>query len=725
MPVPILLFALLWALAPVAAVYAQTVVFEENFTESPPDGWTLERGWSVGATTPSSGSGGNNLEHAAARVANAVTPDFSLSGARFALLTYSVRRTGAYDRGNLRVTASLNGGATFPFVVLGAGSAAPEVSSRYHEIAIALPPALLDRALVALRFEGLGASKSGNLRIDDIRVTSYAEAPAARGALQFSEASGSLISGDREIDVPVSLDLTAQAGVTGIQFEVAWDLGYVRLQDVLRGDAVSADDAWTLQYAASEGALKVVLLGRGVASLPSGRYDPIVTLQFRADLATVARKDTLVLSNALGAQAVSDGADAGIAIGASEYVLTVRPPQPEFSVPSSIFDVGDVHVGEADSVRVRVKNVADKADLNVMRIASEHPQFTVHPNSGVVPPGDSMDVHVMFTPSPTVFGQQEARVYFEHNGEHSPRIVYITGKGRGGRGDAEGDGAVDVMDIVHAVDFVLARLMATPAQTTAVDLFPFPDGDAALDVRDLTVLSQAVMRGQWPDGVPLPPETPSSGKAGDALAHVQRIEQGGTRHALRLEYAVAMRGFQIIAPAPSPGVSVGDSPDPRIALGGGYDAARGDVRIVGYVPDGEALEPGVLDIELSGPVESPRYATLIGRDRNRIAVLERPPAALPPEAPDPDPDPDPGASPPYPNPFHVCSDMLRIPSLPPDTEAEVFDMLGRRVFRMRVEESAFEWDGCAGSGQGIAPGLYFIRLKSDEITRTWSVTALR
>ena len=732
MRVPISLFALPWflllsllllsLLLPVAVGYAQTVVFEEDFTEAPPDGWTLESGWTIGATTPSSGSGGNNLEHSAARIANAATPDFSLTGAGFALLTYSVRRTGAYDRGNLRIAASIDGGVTFPIVVLGAGAAAPEATSAYRDITVALPPALLNRPIVTLRFEGLGASKSGNLRIDDVRVTSYATAGTVRGALQFGEQRGSLVSGGDSIRVPVALNVTALAGVTGVQFEVGWRGGHLRLHNVLRGESVSDDGAWTLQYAASEGALKVLLLGQGIAALPSGRYDPLVTLQFRADLVRTARNDTLVLSNAVGAQAVSDGADAGLGIGTSEYVLTVRPPQPEFSVSSSIFDVGDVDVGEADSVRVQVKNAADQANLHLTNIAAEHPLFTVHPNSGMVAPGDSLDVHVMFEPSPTIFGPQETRVYFQHNGDPSPEIVYVTGRGRGGRGDAEGDGAVDVMDIVHAIDFVLARRVATPAQTTAVDLFPFPAGDDTLDVRDLTVLSQGIMRGQWPDGVALPPETPSAEKAGSALAHVQRIDQGGARHLLRLEYDAPMRGFQIIAPVSKAGVSVMAPPDSRVMLGSGYDAERGEIRIVGYVADGEALPPGAMDIVLSGPVDSPRYATLIDRDRNRIAVQERPPAVLPPpEVPGSNTDP----HPPYPNPFYVCNDILRIPSLSPDTEAEVFDMLGRRVFRMRVEESTFEWDGCTASGPGIAPGLYVIRLKSEEKVQTWNVMALR
>ena len=625
MPVPIVFFSFLWLLLPVAAGYAQTTAFEEDFTGAiPPDGpsgWVLGSGWKTGATTPSSGSGGNNLEHSGSSAANAVTPGFSLDGAGLATLTYSVRRTSSYDRANLRITASIDGRATFPIVVLGAGSALPAAIGNYRDISVPLPSSLLDQSSVMLRFEGLGGTRSSaNIRIDDISVIAYATAGIASGTLQFSERSGSLISGsgDHTIDVPLSLDLTALPGVKGIQFDVRWLLGQLRLGDIVRGDAVSDNVSWTLRYDASGSNLRVVLLGQGFAALPSGRYDPLVTLQLRADAVTVSRNDTLILSNVVGAQALSDGADAGIEVGAAKYALTVRPPVPVFSVSSSAFDVGNVHVGASDSVLVRVKNTADQADLYVTNTTSDNPLFTVRPRSGTVAPGDSMDVYVRFSPSSTAFGRQQTRIFFAHNGDNSPSSVSITGKGRGGRGDAEGDGSVDVMDVVHAIDFVLARLGATPMQVAAVDLFPFPAGDNALDVRDLTVLSQAVVRGQWPDDVLLPMDTVPAGKTGDAIAHMERIDEGEDRYVLRLQYDTPMRGFQFIASSPAPGASVYTSTDSRVVLESGYDEMRGEVRIVGYVADGEALEAGVMDIVLSGPVDSPRYATLIDKARNRI-----------------------------------------------------------------------------------------------------------
>ncbi len=727
MPASIVLFSFFWLLLPAVAGYAQTTAFEEDFSRAvPPDGpagWTLGSGWKTGTTTPSSGSGGNNLEHSGSSASSAVTPGFSLNGAGFATLTYSIRRTGAYDRANLRITASIDGGTTFPIVVLGAGTAVPAAASSYRDVSVSLPSSLLDQSSVTLRFEGLRANSSGNIRIDDISVTTYATGGTVSGTLQFSERNGSLISGsgDHAIDVPLSLDLTALSGVTGIQFDVRWLLGQLRLGDIVRGDAVSDSVSWTLRYDASGSNLRVVLLGQGIAALPSGRYDPLLTLQLRADAVTVSQIDTLVLSNAVGAQALSDGADAGIVVGTAKYALTVRPPVPVFDVDSRDFDVGDVQVGGADSVVVRVKNTADQAELQVTNITSDNPLFTVRPRSGMAPPGSSMDVYVRFSPSSMAFGYQQAMIFFEHNGDNSPDSVSITGKGRGGRGDAEGDGSVDVMDIVHAIDFVLARLTATPAQEAAVDLFPFPTGDDALDVRDLTVLSQAVVRGQWPDGVFLPMDTVPAGKTGNAIAHVERIDEGGGRYVLRLQYETSMRGFQFIVPAPAPGSLVNASTDNRVVLGSGYDEMRGEIRIVGYVADGEALEAGIMDIVLSGPVDSPRYATVIDEGRNRIVVRERPPTLLPPADSNPDTD----AQPPYPNPFYVCSDVLRIPSLSPGTEAEIFDMLGRRVFRTRTEHAGFEWDGCDTYGQGIAPGLYIVRLKFEDKTRTWRIMALR
>ena len=540
MPASIVLCSFLWLLLSAIAGYAQTTAFEEDFSRAvPPDGpagWTLGNGWKTGTTTPSSGSGGNNLEHSGSSAANAVTPGFSLAGAGLATLTYSVRRTSSYDRANLRITASIDGGVTFPIIVLGAGMAVPAATSSYRDVSVPLPSSLLDQSSVTLRFEGLRASSSGNIRIDDISVIAYATSGTVSGTLQFSERSGSLISGsgDHTIDVPLSLDLTALPGVTGIQFDVRWLLGQLRLEHIVRGDAVSDNTSWTLRSAVSGNNLRVVLLGQGIAALPSGRYDPLLTLQLRADAVTVSQNDTLVLSNVVGAQALSDGADAGIVVGTEKYALTVRPPVPVFSVASRDFDVGDVHVGGSDSVLVRVKNTADQADLQVTNITSDNMLFTVRPRFGIVTPGDSVDMYVTFSPSSTAFGHQQAMIFFEHNGNNSPASVSITGKGRGGRGDAEGDGSVDVMDIVHAIDFVLARLMAAPAQMAAVDLFPFPAGDNALDVRDLTVLSQAVVRGQWPDGVFLPMDTVPAGKTGDAIAHVERIDEGEGRYVLRL-----------------------------------------------------------------------------------------------------------------------------------------------------------------------------------------------
>ena len=58
--------------------------------------------------------GGKYLEHSGSSAATAVTPGFSLDGAGLATFTYSIRRTGSYDRANLRVTASIDGGGTFP-----------------------------------------------------------------------------------------------------------------------------------------------------------------------------------------------------------------------------------------------------------------------------------------------------------------------------------------------------------------------------------------------------------------------------------------------------------------------------------------------------------------------------------------------------------------------------------------------------------------------------------
>src|SRR5690606_33541517 len=102
------------------------------------------------------------------------------------------------------------------------------------------------------------------------------------------------------------------------------------------------------------------------------------------------------------------------------------------------------------------------------------------------------------------------------NGVTVADTLTVDGIGEGGRGDAARDGVVDVVDLVQALDFVLLRTAPDSLQQRSSDLFPFPSGDGAIDVRDLTVLSHAIVNGIWPDSVAIP-VIPSTAGGSNAL----------------------------------------------------------------------------------------------------------------------------------------------------------------------------------------------------------------
>lgn len=717
------LLALLTLIAGMAAAgigRAQIVLLSEDFDgitpPAPPAGWTLDAGWETSTGVASPGSGLNNLMSSGSPAGSAVMPSVDLTGAAFATLTYLARRSGTYDVGNLRVTASLDGGATFSITILASGTAIPATGTGYETISVALPSTLLGAADVVIRFEGQGLSPSGsNARIDDVTLEMYAEGEAAGGTFGFVVAAGAAVAGDDSIAVPLRLAFSAPPGLQGLQFRVSWSLDSLRLVDVVAGDAVSDEEAWSLSFEAGTHDADVVLLGEGITALPSGTYDGLLTLRFAAGATESELVDLLTLSNLVAALATPEGGDAGITIGTGAFSLSVAPGAAVFFASPPLLDLGTVDVGQADSAVVTVSNPGGTKDMEIAAVSSTNPLFTVGPGSGVIAPDDSLHFIVTFAPVDTAFGLQEAELHFLHG--DSVGMIPIIGKGRGGRGDAEGDGSVDVLDIVHAIDFVLARISPGPAQTAAADLFPFPDGDGELDVRDLTVLSQAVARGQWPDGLLLPVEAALAATSAAGAAHVALLSGGAGGYTLELRHDVPIRAFQLIFPAASPYAAV--TGVTGMALRSGFDEARGELRIVGYVVDGGAMEPGVRRIDLSAPVGPPRYATVIGKDLRRIDVDSRIPTLAEGEAL-----PAVHVGSPYPNPFPASSAVLRIPHVPSRGEVEVYNLLGRKVLGTRVEGSEFEWNGRDASGRQVAPGLYITRLRADGIQRTWTVIVL-
>ncbi len=528
-----------------APAAAQVVVFEEDFDGAgAPVGWTLEDGWILSTSTPSSGSGLSSLQHKGNAATNAVTPAISLSGAVSATLTYLVRRTGAYGTDNLVVRGSADGGQSFTVTLLDAGSAVPADDSNWETISTAIPPELLGSSDVVLQFAGQGLyASSATVRIDDVAIAAdvalevaplslsftalrgasetksisavnrtaevltigapvltgadFSIAPSGAvvlgggatqvyditftaatqgqvvgsahltygsgsadvaltgtgsgGLLSFSEPSSSAVENEIGVAVPLRLAFTSPEGLQGLQFRVTWSGDALSVGGVERGAAISSTSEWSLSYEARQGYVDVVLLGEGTASLGSGTYDDLLSILF--DVGAGASSSSLALQNVIGALAEPNGSDADILASADAHVLTIGAESAFFQASSTALDLGAIPAGESASTTLVVSNPGGTSDLVVNDVTTSNPLFSVTPSTAQIAPEGQADFGITFAPTSTSFGLQTAEITFTHNGEGGSAVISLTGTGLGGRGDVEGDGIVDVLDIIYAIDF--------------------------------------------------------------------------------------------------------------------------------------------------------------------------------------------------------------------------------------------------------------------------------
>jgi hypothetical protein len=165
------LFFIPW---PILGQPTTTLFLEEFDAVSPPDlpaGWTASNGtWRTIATTPSPGSGQNSL-YATGSAGTVNAPLLDLRRMRSGRLRYLARRSPAYGQDVLQVSVSVDGGLTFPLVLLPPGDALPLATSTYEPVEVDLPDALRYQNDVVLRFEQREGVGGANLRIDDVRIT--------------------------------------------------------------------------------------------------------------------------------------------------------------------------------------------------------------------------------------------------------------------------------------------------------------------------------------------------------------------------------------------------------------------------------------------------------------------------------------------------------------------------------------------------------------------------
>ncbi len=568
----------------------------------------------------------------------------------------------------------------------------------------------------------------------------------APNVVSFTETASTAGEGDIGHEVGLSLGfLNEDANLQGLQLAVSWQAdqsiaNVVSITDVAKGAAVHHDD-WTLTYSIADQSAAILLFDNSGNGLSVGHYPDLLKLVLDVDVLPDDEANvTFSVDEVIGALAVPTADDAGLIIRLGEHQLQLAQRAAFFGIDVEEVDLGAIEAGQTTSYSFNLTNTNAARSYTVYGMDLGDGALTVSPDSAVVQPGDTVGVTVTFAPSETDFGLHDEVLTIYHNAAFGGVFeLPVRALGTWGRGDNDGDGMVDAMDIVNTTDFILGRDEPTSRQISRSDLYPFADGDGELDIRDLSVTVQAIVRNEWPDGFALPPtyQLPDDGAGKrETESVIVSIIASGPSLLVELETSEPLRALQLhlqiedLAALPELILNQVGAPTASAQVISDDD---GNVRILLYRPDGGSVEPGSYRLARiqrvrDGGFITREYATAVDGSKQRLPVVVEGLVGTPTQHVA---ETKFEVGSPYPNPIRSGS-VLRIAlqGTPADggIRLEVFDLLGRRIDQRDLPAArvhALEWDVQHPTGGSVAPGVYLLRISSGEYAVTRKIVVVR
>ena len=716
-----LMAALCLAMAPAVG---QTTFFSETFdavTEPalPPSVMSADASWETSDASASAGSGANNAVHKGSSPGQFILGPIDLSAALDGTFSYWARRTSSYSADSLFVRAGTDG-VQFGELLFGGGL--PAASSSWEEISVSVPSALLGDSSVYILFEGRGGSSSGsNMRVDDILIEGTAD-PAAMGtSFGFENDMITWVTDIAVLNVSLDLEFPGPDSLQGLQFDLSWDSAVISVDSISLGGSAGSSTDWLLtsNMEAASGSVALAHL----SAFPPGSHSDMLRLHLSAAGATgLSAETTLEMSGLLATINSATAEELSLPDGYRSLELSLQPSVASVEFSSTSVDFGMVSAGDSALVQVSVSNPTGSAPLLLSWPPHDPSPLNPIPTlPASIPVGESDMVDLWLKPRFDEGGQQSGTITIAHNTASASTDLSWVAVVTGGRGDADGDGAFDVADIVVSLDGTVDPSSIPVDEMPRHDVHPFPEGNGQLDIRDITVAIQAVLRAQWPDGSPLPVQPGGEAGKGAPLPLVM------TGDSLWVVSPVASRGVQI---------EMKTSMDLQIAAKGGNarawrDPASGTYRLISLAGADAVFEAGynliavVASDRLSSDSPFPPHqiketafslsSGLVVDIHGAKMPLELQVAEALPDIPDID-QLTLGA---YPNPLAIGQDLNLV--LPPVaiTDIILLDSIGRAVWKHRgavrsISSSTFR-----------TPGTYFLRMDTEQGWITRSVVVVR
>jgi hypothetical protein len=316
-----------------------------------------------------------------------------------------------------------------------------------------------------------------------------------------------------------------------------------------------------------------------------------------------------------------------------------------------------------------------------------------------------------------------------------PTLEVIVEAAGGTYGDVNGDGCVDILDLIMVVDHIVGRDSLTGAEFDRADLAPWPGTpeptpDGFVNVQDLSVIQSIILTGFYPNGDPVTPCGYLSKVEGaaDATVTLYINSEGISAY---VDADVGIRGAQIEF------TSVSEDPENLVIntpLGQGYyDLSEGLFRTLMYDRAGQKyIDAGVNNFMADMPfalvnsqdVEVAKIV-LVDNDVKKIGNIVVQTiygtTALPLDY---------ILFQNYPNPFNPTTAVkFQVPKTS-DVKIAVYDMLGQEVrtlFAGEVVRGTYtvDWNGFNNDGSKVASGTYIYRMTAGDFIQSKKMVLIK
>jgi hypothetical protein len=306
----------------------------------------------------------------------------------------------------------------------------------------------------------------------------------------------------------------------------------------------------------------------------------------------------------------------------------------------------------------------------------------------------------------------------------------------GSWGDVNGDGCLDILDLIMVVDHIVSRDSLTTEEFARADIAPWvpgnqlPDPDGFVNVQDLAVIQNTILTGFFPSGDPVGPCGPGLAKLDgdpDATVNIYINSEGISTY---LESKVGIRGAQIEFGHMTDNV---DKLVINTPLGQGYFNRVDDILKTlmydrlgqKYIDEGNHFMAD-MPVVLSNP-DAITLEKLILVDINQHKVMNIEINIIHGTTPLPL---DYILFQNYPNPFNPSTSVkFQVPKTS-DVTIKIYDMLGQEVrtlFTGQVLRGTYttEWDGMNDAGVKMSSGSYIYRMTAGEFVQSKKMILLK